>query len=122
MPNDVRETGLYVAVGRRIAGARKAKSPKWTQEDLANRTAGSVSRSALANMETGRQRISVFQLYEVAAALDVVPAELLPPPGEIPDGASAALEEAKVRDRAFVEEVRAASQRPSVFEPEGESG
>lgn len=55
-----------------------------TQEDLAAATGGVLSRSAVANIENGRQRIAVHHLYLLAAALKVLPFELLPDPSEIP--------------------------------------
>ena len=46
------------------------------QADLARRLG--VSRATLANIETGRQRILVHQLYSLAKALDMKLADLLP--------------------------------------------
>ena len=37
-----------------------------------------LSRGTLANIEGGRQRIFIHQLYAVAAALDLKPGDLLP--------------------------------------------
>jgi len=48
------------------------------QADLARRLG--ISRATLANIETGRQRILVHQLYSLAKALEMKLAELLPPP------------------------------------------
>jgi len=38
-----------------------------------------MSRSALANIESGQQRLAVHQLLQLARALDVDPVALLPP-------------------------------------------
>jgi transcriptional regulator with XRE-family HTH domain len=38
-----------------------------------------MSRAALANIETGRQKVFAHQLYAFAAALNLSPSELLPP-------------------------------------------
>lgn len=121
MPDNPREERLYQAIGRRIASARKERSPRWTQSDLATHTAGALSRSTLANIESGRQRVSVHQLYEISAALGLAPADLLPQPHELPPAAEDLLNRADAGDRAFVEEVRAASQRRSVFDQRGET-
>lgn len=37
-----------------------------------------ISRGTLANIEAGRQRIFIHQLYALAAALDLKPGDLLP--------------------------------------------
>ena len=51
-----------------------------TQERLA--TELNVSRASLANIETGRQRVLVHQLYRLAEKLDVKVTDLLPDPEE----------------------------------------
>ena len=48
----------------------------FTQEQLAHQLG--ISRASLANMETGRQRMLVHQLYHFAKELDVKIEELLP--------------------------------------------
>jgi transcriptional regulator with XRE-family HTH domain len=66
---------LYEQIGRRIAGYRRALDLK--QEDVAKRLG--ISRASLANMEVGRQRLLVHQLYGLAEALDLRgPEDLLP--------------------------------------------
>ena len=47
-----------------------------TQQQLANQLG--ISRASLANVETGRQRILVHQLYELADQLSVNVSDLLP--------------------------------------------
>lgn len=84
MTRDPLAAYLQRAVGRRIAARRAAMRPRMTQEDLAMRTSGALSRSAVANIENGRQRISIHHLYHLARALDVEPAELLPTSSELP--------------------------------------
>jgi transcriptional regulator with XRE-family HTH domain len=67
---------LYGRLGRSIAEKRGAKG--LSQADLARKVG--LSRAAVANVETGRQRIMLHQLYAVASALqlgsilDLVPA------------------------------------------------
>lgn len=66
---------LYLLVGRRAIARRKAL--KVTQEEVAKRMG--ISRASLANMELGRQRLLVHQLYELAKALKLDgPEDLLP--------------------------------------------
>lgn len=48
-----------------------------TQERLASRL--EISRASLANIEIGRQRILVHQLYSIAQAIGLQPSDLLPP-------------------------------------------
>ena len=67
---------VYKQIGTIIKARRKALHLK--QENLARTL--EISRGALANIETGRQRILVHQLYDIADALDLKPADLLPPP------------------------------------------
>lgn len=65
---------IYPQLGQLIR--RRRKQFKWTQEKLAARLG--ISRGSLANIETGRQKVLVHQLYSVAAALDMSPHDLLP--------------------------------------------
>ena len=60
-------------LGLRIRAAREGKL---TQATLAA-TVG-LSRTAITNIECGRQRLLVDQLVDIAGALGVPPAELLP--------------------------------------------
>lgn len=66
-------------VGERIRQLRSRRSPaQLTQQKLAERTRGVLSRSSIANIERGRQGISLEQLFVLAEALEVEPVELLP--------------------------------------------
>ena len=76
---------IYRAIGEAVAAARNAHHPRLTQQELAARTNGAISRSALANIERGRQRVSVHHLYAIAAALDIRPHDLLPPMKAVPN-------------------------------------
>lgn len=64
---------FHEQLGRRI---RSARGGKMTQEQLADRVG--LSRTAITNIECGRQRLLVDQLIEIADALDVPAADLLP--------------------------------------------
>jgi transcriptional regulator with XRE-family HTH domain len=98
-----------------VAAYRKGKTPPWTQVDLARKSAGSLSRSAIANIESGRQRISLFQLYEVAATLGISPSELLPSVGTKPQSEEELLENTDPEARAFLNKVREGTGRSSVL-------
>lgn len=54
-----------VAVGQTVRRLRKAKG--FTQEDFASRTG--MSRGTIANIETGRQAASGYQIYHLASVL-----------------------------------------------------
>jgi transcriptional regulator with XRE-family HTH domain len=73
---------LYVEIGTRIKARRRALDLK--QETLAQQLG--ISRGSLANIETGRQKILVDQLYRYAAVLHLRPTDLLPPPEMGVDG------------------------------------
>jgi transcriptional regulator with XRE-family HTH domain len=66
---------LYDRLGALIRSRRKKLL--LTQHDLAARIG--ISRASLANIETGRQKVLVHQLYALATALDLAPGDLLPP-------------------------------------------
>lgn len=74
---------VYQAVGERIATLRRAPERGLTQKGLADGTDQVLTRSAVANIERGRQRLAVHHLYQIAKVLGVSPAELLPPFDEI---------------------------------------
>jgi transcriptional regulator with XRE-family HTH domain len=64
---------FYKALGDLIR--RKRKRLGLTQKKLAERL--SVSRASIANIETGRQKILIHQLFQLAAALDIAAEDLL---------------------------------------------
>jgi transcriptional regulator with XRE-family HTH domain len=65
---------LYDLLGALIKSRRKQLS--LTQQTLAARLG--ISRASLANIETGRQKVLVHQLYAFATALNLPPSDLLP--------------------------------------------
>ncbi len=70
------ERALYERIGGLVAQRRKAL--EHSQETLAPLVG--ISRASLANIEKGRQRILLHQLYALANALKLQPSDLLPPP------------------------------------------
>jgi transcriptional regulator with XRE-family HTH domain len=48
-----------------------------TQEDVSKMVG--LSRTSIANIEAGRQKVLLHQLYDLAAAVQVPPSALLPP-------------------------------------------
>ena len=69
---------LYKRLGSIIKERRRQLG--FTQEHLSNQLG--ISRASLANVETGRQRTLVHQLYRLAEELDVEVTALLPDPEE----------------------------------------
>jgi len=71
-------------VGDRVQRLRHSRIPKpLTQKELSERTREALTRSSIASIERGFQGISLAQLYALAQALEVEPAELLPPRAEV---------------------------------------
>lgn len=68
------DMAVYRALGAAIVRRRKALN--LTQADLAERAY--LSRSALANLETGRTRVLLHQVYLLADALGLGMSDLLP--------------------------------------------
>lgn len=65
---------IYRSIGAIIRARRRQR--EWSQENLAQRLR--ISRTTLASIETGRQRILVHQLYDFAVALGLKLEDLLP--------------------------------------------
>ena len=66
---------IYEQIGRLIRARRKKIDI--TQEDLAQRV--NLKRTSITNIERGRQKFQVHTLFDIARALDVLPAALIPP-------------------------------------------
>ena len=69
---------LYKRLGSTIKAKRRALG--LTQQQLAKQLG--ISRASLANVETGRQRVLVHQVYELADRLNANVHELLPEPSD----------------------------------------
>jgi transcriptional regulator with XRE-family HTH domain len=68
--------GLYVTLGRLLRARRE--SVGLSQGELARRVG--MTRTSITNIESGRQKVQLHTLYDVARALDVPPEVLLPAP------------------------------------------
>jgi transcriptional regulator with XRE-family HTH domain len=66
--------GFYANLGKRVRKARNNKG--MSQQTLASHIG--LTRSSVANLEAGRQRVPVHLLVQIAATLGRDPAELLP--------------------------------------------
>ena len=75
--HDAARDALYAAVGSRVRRARVDAG--MTQVQLADVLG--ISRSSVANLESGRQRISVWRLASLAQALGCSRHDLLPEAG-----------------------------------------
>ena len=69
---------LYITVGQRIRMLREERH--LTQEELATLVA--LARTSITNIESGRQKLLLHTLYDIAIALAVEPTHLLP---KVPD-------------------------------------
>jgi transcriptional regulator with XRE-family HTH domain len=65
---------LYREFGRTLRARRKHAG--LSQDDVAQRVG--MSRTSITNIEQGRQHISLHVLYELAGAVGITPADLLP--------------------------------------------
>jgi transcriptional regulator with XRE-family HTH domain len=77
MVPDVEDAGIeefYALVGSKVRSARLAA--EISQEFLANKVG--LTRSSVANLEAGRQRIALHLFAAIAYALNKDPCELLP--------------------------------------------
>ena len=95
MPPDERAREIYRGVGERVAAARLQRG--WTQRQLSEATRGRLSRSAIANIESGRQRVAVHHLFDLADALEGRAAEFLPGRLELQEAASPAADQLRER-------------------------
>lgn len=66
---------IYEAVGKRIQELRTAK--RITQATVAEEAR--LTRQSVANIEHGRQRFLLHTFIDIARALGIPPADLLPP-------------------------------------------
>lgn len=90
---------FYVEVGKRVRAARKARC--LTQEVLASLVA--VTRTSITNIEQGRQKFPMHMLAELAAALHVPAAALLPAnPSEDDAELDLALEGRSLEEQAWI--------------------
>lgn len=73
---------LYAQFGRQVRAARS--EARLTQQEVAERVG--LTRTSVTNIERGIQHISLRQLYLLAAAVGLHPAQLLPRPEEATEG------------------------------------
>lgn len=67
---------LNVEFGRLVRKRRKSPDVGLNQEELGGRIG--LSRTAITNIEQGRQQVTLRQVYLLASALGCQPADLLP--------------------------------------------
>jgi transcriptional regulator with XRE-family HTH domain len=77
LTNSERPHPVYEQIGRTIRNLRtRSDGPNLSQAQLAE--AISLTRASVANIERGKQKILAHTLVEIASALGVSPASLLP--------------------------------------------
>lgn len=89
---------VYKTIGAMIRGRRRKM--ELPQQTLAARLG--ISRATLANIETGRQRVLVHQLYAFAEVLQLKPSDLLPAAGN--DGTAADLTQLTIQGELNAEQ------------------
>ncbi|GAA2571903.1 helix-turn-helix domain-containing protein [Pseudonocardia hydrocarbonoxydans] len=72
-PPDEQIDNFYSAVGRRVKVART--SANMTQLELSKQTG--LTRSSIANLEAGRQRVQIHVLALIAGCLSIDPSDLI---------------------------------------------
>jgi transcriptional regulator with XRE-family HTH domain len=72
--DDLSTQQFYKLVGGRI---RELRGSKMSQEALAS--AASLSRTSIVNIEAGRQRLLLHNLFEISKALGIKASDLLSP-------------------------------------------
>ena len=107
---------LYKRLGTIIKERRRQIG--LTQEQLSRQL--EVSRASLANIETGRQKVLVHQLYRLADKLDIEVTALLPEPEEIED--LEALGDLPVSENVSLEQKRQIVRLLQGGEPPSSSG
>lgn len=75
---------LYQLIAKNVVSARRLAD--LTQEKLALKAG--VSRATIASIELCRQNVPIHVLFQIAAALEISPSDLLPSLREVPRMAS----------------------------------
>lgn len=75
----ISEDQIYRELGMRLRAIRKLAGK--SQEELADFTG--LSRTSITNTELGRQKVSLFTIYQMADFLEIQPDQLLPLPERI---------------------------------------
>ncbi|QMV42665.1 helix-turn-helix domain-containing protein [Cohnella cholangitidis] len=70
---------IYTEIGRKIREERDKKG--WTQQELSDMV--ELTRSSIANIELGRQKIQVHVLYTFAKLFGINPTDLMPQTNQI---------------------------------------
>lgn len=100
---------FYEEVGRRIRDARKRRKPPITQEMLAHMV--SLTRTSITNVEKGRQKFLLHTLADIAAALHVEPASLLPPSSAESEHLDEALKNRPRAEKEWIKSAVSAAQK-----------
>jgi len=101
---------FYEEVGRRIRDARKRRRPALTQEGLAKLV--SLTRTSITNVEKGRQKLLLHTLADIAGALQVDVATLLPGSGkEVDSRLEDALKDKPRSEKVWIKSAVSAAQK-----------
>ncbi len=113
----VEATELYRMIGIRIRQERERRG--WTQGELADRVG--LGRTSMTNIEAGRQRLLVHQLWQISRVLSIQPRDFFQ---DSPSAQAQSMEEllASVpeKEREFVAEVVKKGARRGRTKPSGD--
>ena len=103
------QDAFYAEVGQRVRKARDARG--LTQEALA--TLVSLTRTSITNIEKGRQKLLAHTIVDLATALKVSPATLLPENHSTGDGKKLdqLLKDRSPKERAWVKSILNSKQK-----------
>jgi transcriptional regulator with XRE-family HTH domain len=103
------QDAFYAEVGRRVRSARDTRG--LTQEALA--TLVSLTRTSITNIEKGRQKLLAHTIVDLATALKVSPATLLPEDHPAGDGKKLdqLLKDRSPKERAWVKSVLSSQRK-----------
>jgi transcriptional regulator with XRE-family HTH domain len=114
MPQLIDLPKLYRDLGSLIS--RRRETLGFTQKDLAAKVG--LSRASIANIETGRQKVMLHQIFSLASALELAAADLLPPVSAPPSFHSG---EINLPNDLSLEQKRRISQFYEISVPAGKS-
>ena len=100
---------FYEEVGRRIRDARRQRKPILTQDGLGKLVG--LTRTSITNVERGRQKCLLHTLADIALALHVEVASLIPPmTAEFPE-LDDAIKDRPASEKMWIRSTVAAAQR-----------
>ena|SRR3989344_4594868 len=92
---------LYITIGSNIRKARRKL--EISQLELSRRM--KLSRASIANIESGRQRLAIHQVYRLSKSLGIQIPDILPPSSEVPINPAVDLSGLDASERQYVQKI-----------------